>query len=441
LISPTSGGFYDKVNWLVGAFYYYRFTPVYINNLSVPPPYTSGTLPSTDLTISNLATARTWAVFGQINWQLSDSLQLGFGIRENWDNNFSTQDAPGSTATPFTPALAKSGAGVYLINYCGQPGPPFIAPFCAANALASGTPAYSLIFPIQSRGQYSDSTPTGKVDLIWTPAPGQNFYAFYARGYKSGGANTGSLDHPTWAPEHVNDYELGWKGRLFDGHMLAQIGGYYYDYQNMQYQVYDTTANNDTTTGSVVVNLAPTTIWGFEVSEQARLGALGVDLGFSYNHSSLGNVQTLDSSRLPGAFNSPISHPQCLPGHVYPGSAPCFDYTPYLTNISGEENPYAPRITANISIDYLVQLGRDQQLDPRITYSHTDRQYASIFNTPFNLMQARNIWGASIDWIAGPWVVQLYGLNLTNSTYIIGENGSVNYGPPRQYGLSVARSF
>lgn len=442
LISPTSGGSYDKVNWLVGTYYYYRFTPVYINNYSVPPPYTDGTLPSTDLIISNLATERTWAAFGQVNWQISQTLQLQVGARENWDNNFSTQDAPGSSAVPFSPAPSTSGAGVYLINYCGQPGPPFVAPYCTAKGLAAGAAAYSLIFPIQSRGQYSDKAPTGKVDLNWTPFSGQTFYAFFARGYKSGGANTGSTDHPTWSPEHVNDFELGWKGRLFDGQMLAQVSAYYYDYQDMQYQVFDTAADNDTATGSVVVNLAPTKIWGFEFSEQARFGGLGVDVGFSYNHSSLGNVQSLDSSSLPGAFGSPISHPQCLANHTYSTTAPCFDYTPYLTNVSGEENPYAPRVTASASIDYLLPLATgDQKLDPRLSYSHTDRQYVSIFETPYNEMQARNLWNASIDWIAGAWVVRAYGLNLSNKTYIIGENGTVNYGPRRQYGLSVTRTF
>jgi iron complex outermembrane receptor protein len=442
LISPTTGDFYSKVNWLLGAFYYYRYTPVYINNLSVSAPYTVGTLPSSDLIVSNLATARTEAVFGQLNFQLTDTLQLQIGARENWDNNFATQDPQGSTAAPFSPALGPSGAGVYLLNYCGQPGFPSVPSFCAAHGLAAGTPAYLLLIPINSRGQYADSTPTGKIDLSYTPIPGQNFYAFYARGYKSGGANAGSTDHPTWAPEYVNDYEVGWKGRLFDGHMLTQVGAYYYNYQNMQYQVFDSEATNDTSTGSVVVNLAPTTIWGFEIAEQARFGGLGVNLGFSYNKSSLGNVDTLNSSALPGPFNSPINHPQCLPGHAYSSAAPCFDYTPYLTNTSGEQNPFAPKITANISVDYAFPIGiGDQKLDPRVTFSHTDKQYDSIFENAYNEMQSRNLWNASIDWIAGQWVTQVYGTNLTNQVYIIGENGTVNYGAPRQYGLRVTRQF
>jgi iron complex outermembrane receptor protein len=439
LISPTTGSFFGKVNWLVGAYGYYRYTPVYINNLSVPAPYTAGTLPNTDLIASNLATARSAAIFGQLNWQFTNTLQLQIGARDNWDNNFATQNPGPATAPPFTPELRPSGAGVYLLNYCGAAGPPI----CGANGLANGTPLYSLLVPLHSYGHYTDTVPTGKVDLNWTPVQGQNFYAFYARGYKAGGANAGSTDHPTWAPEHVNDFEVGWKGRLFDGHMLTQVGAYYYNYQDMQYQIYETQANNDTTTGSVVVNLAPTKIYGLEVAEQARFGGLGVNVGFSYNKSKLGNLQAVDSSRLPGGWGSPINHPQCLAGHSYSAGAPCFDYTPYLTNVSGEQNPFAPEITANVSVDYLFRVGAgDVTIDPRVTYSHTDKQYDSIFQNPYNLMGARNLWGGSVDFDARGYILQLWGTNLNNQVYIIGVNGAnVNYGPPRQFGLRLTKNF
>jgi len=435
LLSPTSGGIYSKLNWIAGTYLSYRYTPVYLNNFSVPAPYTAGTLANTDLIASNLATARSAAVFANVNWQFTDTLQLQVGARENWDNNFSTQN-PGPGTRSATPQLQPNGAGVYLLNYCGAAGPAI----CATNGLANGTRLYSLLVPLQSYGQFKDTVPTGKIDLNWTPTPGQNLYAFYARGYKAGGANAGSKDHPTWAPEHVNDYELGWKGRLLGGRMLTQVGAYYYNYQNMQYSVYDTQANNDTGTGSVVENLSPTKIYGIEFAEQARFGGLGVNLGLSYNKSQLGNLFAVDSSRLPGGWGSPLGHPQCLPGRTY--ATPCFDYTPYATNVSGEQNPFAPVFTANVTADYLFRVGRSGTLDPRVTYSHTDQQYDSIFQTPYNLFGARNQVNASIDYSYQQRTLQAYGTNINNQVYIIGVNGqNVNYGPPRQYGLRFTRTF
>src|SRR6185312_10058160 len=416
LLSPTSGGIYSKLNWIAGTYLSYRYTPVYLNNFSVPAPYTAGTLANTDLIASNLATARSAAVFANVNWQFTDTLQLQVGARENWDNNFSTQN-PGPGTRSATPQLQPNGAGVYLLNYCGAAGPAI----CATNGLANGTRLYSLLVPLQSYGQFKDTVPTGKIDLNWTPTPGQNLYAFYARGYKAGGANAGSKDHPTWAPEHVNDYELGWKGRLLGGRMLTQVGAYYYNYQNMQYSVYDTQANNDTGTGSVVENLSPTKIYGIEFAEQARFGGLGVNLGLSYNKSQLGNLFAVVSSRLPGGWGSPLGHPQCLPGRTY--ATPCFDYTPYATNVSGEQNPFAPVFTANVTADYLFRVGRSGTLDPRVTYSHTDQQYDSIFQTPYNLFGARNQVNASIDYSYQQRTLQAYGTNINNQVYIIGVNG------------------
>jgi outer membrane receptor protein involved in Fe transport len=72
------------------------------------------------------------------------------------------------------------------------------------------------------------------VDLNYTPTPGRFFCAFAVRGYKSGG-----IDGPgdNFKPEHVTDYELGWKGQIADGHIQTQLGGFYNDYQGMQESV------------------------------------------------------------------------------------------------------------------------------------------------------------------------------------------------------------
>ncbi|HLK71355.1 MAG TPA: TonB-dependent receptor, partial [Steroidobacteraceae bacterium] len=427
IISPTSG----KTNWLVGGFWNYRDTPVFVDNFVVTPPYQPGQQPAVLASLAFPSTNRIAAIFGQFNWQFTDTLQLQIGARENWDNNFSTQST--GAAVPGIPVTVPNGTGVYVIL---PPGPP-------CQYAVGVTPAGKCYLALSSSlaaGAFKDSVPTGKIDLNWTPVPGQNFYVFYARGYKSGGTNSGSTDHPVFNPEHVNDFELGWKGRLANGRMLTQVGGYYYNYQNMQYSLFDPQENGDTTTGTYVANLAASTIYGIEVSEQARFAGLGVNLGFSYNHSALGAVTTLPNYALPGGFGSPTTLPQCLAGHSYAPGTNCFDYTPYLVNVSGEENPFAPKVTGNISVDYMFHVGNGT-IDPRVTFSHTDAQYDSIFEVPYNLMQARNLLDASIDWVVGRWDTQVFGTNLGNQTYIIAGGDPLYYGPPRQLGLQVLFHF
>jgi iron complex outermembrane receptor protein len=419
VISPTTG----KVNWIAGAFWNYRDTPVFLNAYTVTPQYQPNQLPIIDAMLQFPSVNRIAAVFAQINWQFTDTLQVQLGARENWDNNFASNAA--NVATPGATTPGPNGTGIYLINY---------------NPGSTAPSSYTAIAPIAASGGFKDTVPTGKIDLNWTPTPGQNFYIFYARGYKAGGDNSGSTDHPFFNPEHVNDYEVGWKGRVLGGHMLTQVGAYYINYQNMQYELFDPVAQNDQQTGNYVANLAPSTIYGIEISEQSRFGPLGVNIGLDYNHSALGSVIALDNSALPPGFGNPTSLPQCLPGHSYTGGLQCFNYTPYLANVSGEQNPFAPKITANISVDYTVHLGNGT-VDPRLTFSHVDKQYASIFQDQFNLMQARNLLDASIDWVVGKWDTQVFATNLTDQTYIIAGGNPIYYGPPRQLGIQATYHF
>jgi iron complex outermembrane receptor protein len=433
IISPTTG----KTNWIVGAFWNYRDTPVFTNALVVQPQFQPNQLPGIESFGASSTVNRIAAVFGQFNWQFTDTLQLQLGARENWDNNYVFQATPTAAGPRLSTVQSPFGTGTYAIN-----NPTAGGPNTTCTAAGFLTPCYTLLTNVPASGHYKDSKPTGKVDLNWTPVPGQNFYIFWARGYKAGGVNSGSTDHPVFVPEQVDDYELGWKGRLFNGHTLTQVGAYYVNYQNMQYPLYDIEAANDTSTGNYTANLATTKIYGFEVSAQSRFGGLGVNLGIGYNHSSLGAVTTLPSYALPAGWGSPSAIPQCLPGHVYSTTPGCFDYTPYLVNVSGEENPLAPKLTANISVDYQFHVGAGT-IDPRLTYAHTDQQYDSIFETPFNLLGARNLLSGSIDWTVGKWDTQIFGTNLTNATYVIGNgNGNVvYYGNPRQIGVQATYHF
>jgi iron complex outermembrane receptor protein len=422
VLSPTGG----KVDWLAGASVFYRDTLVLSNQTNVGSPYLPNALPSSLKFGQSDTVNRFEGVFGQLDWKFTNTLQLQVGARENWDNNANPNAAPSVAAAPGTILSAPNGAGTYSLIYP------------AGSTVPSG---YKVVASgVSTAPDFTDTVPTGKIDLNWTPAPGQNFYVFYARGYKSGGVNPGSTDHPHFSPEHVNDYELGWKGRLFDGHMLTQVGAYYYNYQNEQYQLFDTQAQNDTITGNYIANLGAGTIEGFQLAEQARFGGLGINFGGDYNESKLGAAHAVNSSAFPAGFGTPLTLPQCVAGHTYIAPTQCFDYTPYATNTSGEEDPFAPRITANLSVDYSFPLGSGA-LDPRVTFSHTDKQYASIFENAYNEMGARNLLNASADYIINHWDVQLYGTNLNNETYIISGGNPLYYGAPRQYGVQGTYKF
>jgi iron complex outermembrane receptor protein len=389
-ISPDTG----RLTWVAGAASFYRNTPVYLgsNRLSLPPagPLNSGPSPETALDI--VSVTRSVGAFGQLSYRLLDTLQLQAGVRENWDNNF------------------NGGA----ISVIGPFGPLAVIP---------------------NTGQFKSSTPTAKVGLNWSPVADQFVYAFGARGYKSGGVNVAT--GLPFEDEHVNDYEAGINSRFLDGHLQTRLGAYYMVYEGMQEDIFNAKAGYM----DEVVNLANSTIKGLELSIQSRFGGLGVNLNVAYNNSRLGAVSSPNALIDGGVVASYRLPPevQAVPA-LFPASV--FNYAPYVENISGEQNPYSPKLTANASVDYAILVGPGT-IRPVVSFSHTDKQFASLFqNDNFYMMPARNIWDVSGSYEEGSWLTQVYAKNVTNSVYVSGYSGNTEYyGAPRQIGLRVRKSF
>ncbi len=404
LISPSTG----KLTWIAGGTWFYRNTPVrdnaYLSNNTGGPPFPAPAAGFMQQQLDINAAQRTMGAFGQISYQLADPLQLQVGARENWDNNFNGYDS-------------------HI----------FIYPNAGTAPLPPGTPG--IYVPLN--GYWKDSVPTWKVDLNYTPLPGQFFYGFVTRGYKSGGVNAGSS--VGFSPEHVTNYELGWKSTLLGGHVKTDLDVYYINLDNLQQPI-----TLQATGGGGVTNVGASTIKGFEASVEGHLGGFNALVSLAYNDTALGPVSLIATYRLPGGSGN--NQPQCPAANIVLTSCNLpgyFNYNPYLVNLSGGANPFSPKVTVNAQVDYGILLGNDYTLRPRLIYSHVDKQYASVFqNDNYFLMGARDLLNASLNLEKGPWMVQAYGTNLTNKTYVSAYNGNfVYYGDPLQYGLQVSRTF
>ena len=177
VLSPTMW----RTSFVAGAIFNYRFTPARNFIQSFLPPYSVAT-PQT--TLADFATTvRGEGIFGNVVFQWTPTLQATLGLRENWDNEF------------------NGGLGSIITS----PSPPL--------------PVAS-VRQVLSAGQAIDNRPTGKVGLNWAPNAMDYFYVFAARGYKAAGVATSGV---TFLPEEINDYELGWKGKFSDGHLLTQL--------------------------------------------------------------------------------------------------------------------------------------------------------------------------------------------------------------------------
>ena len=281
--------------------------------------------------------------------------------------------------------------------------------------------------PINDSQSASFSGWSGKVALDWTINEQNFLYAFAASGFKPGGLNVPvgfGLPAP-FTEETVTSYEIGWKTRMFDGHVHMQLNGYYNDYRDFQvivgypaFPVFGQELNVPNTT----------TIYGFEAQVQAVFGDLSLDFGLGTSNSSIGQFYATDPRVVAFAPCDPKTGPE---------SASCI-------NLKGNEQTYAPDFTFNVGAQYEIAVGDGDTLTPRLSYSHVSDQWATLFENEArgDKVGARNIWNAQLAWQRGSLVWSLYGTNITDEHYVGALNSGLRFaGAPAQYGLRMLKTF
>lgn len=103
-------------------------------------------------------------------------------------------------------------------------------------------------------------------------------YATYSKGFKSGGFDP-TAPGQAYQPEKLTDYEGGIKTTFLDNKIRANVGGFYYDYTNLQ-------VNQVIGTSSITTNAGTARIYGAEAELSAvPTDALKLDVSLSYLHA------------------------------------------------------------------------------------------------------------------------------------------------------------
>jgi iron complex outermembrane receptor protein len=372
LVSPEEG----RLNWIAGAFWREETLDFPQNDGFVVldhQNYIPG-VPVRELIIEWHTPRTTAAVFGQVGYQLTDSLQVEIGARYNYFR---------------------------------------ISEEVLLAILPDFPPPFSFFLP--AFNGYSEDTVTGKVALNWQFSDNHFFYAFVATGNTTGGVSVVATN-PDFKNQLTTDYEAGWKGTLFDGHLLTQVGFYYNDIKRYQAFTFDATSQRQT-----FQNLdGDSENYGVEATAQAVFGALSFDFGISLADSELGSGVLID------------------------------DVTAQAIDVEGNTIPFTPEYTYFVGAQYQFALPGGMTLTPRIDYSSVDEQTV----TP---VDRRGIGGVRIDRIEDhenvnlrltlateEWSVIGYVTNATDEDYIEAHGGSyINAYPnsPRQYGVRLNYTF
>jgi len=325
------------------------------------------------------------AAFGQATWSITDRFDLTAGLRWTEDSRDFTpnQIVVRNIATPFptgTPTLPNVTASIKSDDF---------TPLVNVK--------YKLTDSISAYATYSQGFKSGgftqRVFPPLIPAPGQNPADVI----------------PSFDPETVETYELGFKSQLFDNRVRLNASAFTTDYQ-------DTQINVQVGIAPTTQNAAAATIKGFEVEFEAALSeAFRLNFGAGYLDAK---YDALDATVDPR-----ITLNNSLPG--------------------------VSKWTTSAGASYRHDMGNNGSLTARADVSYRSEFFFDANNevgedgyTILNL-------GLTWDSANGDWAASVFGTNVTDEVYGLAgasilEPGGFNqtlFARGAEWGASITRNF
>jgi iron complex outermembrane recepter protein len=339
-----------------------------------------------------------WAAFGAINWDISDSFELRAGVRYTVDSKELTVEDYWNTG--FVPC--------------------FLQGKCNLAQLAAQEPDGDL------SASPEDKKFSWDISGTWKLNEDVNLYARVATGYRgssiqsAGAFNAKSVA----APETSTSFEAGIKADFWDNRARLNANVFYYEVKDQQL-----TAVGGSGNANILLNAEKSTGQGFELDFQAYLtDSLLVTLGTGYNDTEIQDKNLAVSV----CAQCTVTDPLDINGKAL---------------IDGNTLPQAPKWTHNLTARWGMPVGDGAEF-----YVHTDWVYRSKVN--FFLYESVEFTGASYvegglrigyNWNQGAYDVALYGRNITDELAILSGidfnnlTGMIN--EPRTVGVEFKAGF
>jgi iron complex outermembrane receptor protein len=361
-------GSYDRMNWIVGLYYFTEDG----NNVN-----------TLDFTVSNFRSGgkfdnEAWAGFAQLTYDLTDDWHLTVGGRYTDEEK---------SFLPDQIIYNNYYAGISNVVPPGNPLAALDAPFLQAG---------ERILPLLEKTvDISEFTPMA--NLAWDVTDDAMLYFSYSEGFKSGGftqrvfppivapftapAGTPDIDLiPTYDPEFADVMELGFKLALLDNRLRINGAIFHTDYEELQVQVFNSVA-------PVTQNIGEASIDGFEVEIAAAPGN-----GWFIEAS----LALLDAE---------------------------YDSIETQTTLIRENDDFEriPDTQAALGVSKEFTMGDSGTIVARVDWSYRSDTFNDAYNTPFLETEAYDLINASVRWsnAADDWSVILSGNNLGDEEYLV----------------------
>lgn len=401
------------VDYVIGAYYFWQIVKGY-GATRYGPAAALWNLPAANQTIADAALngfeanststpeTRTFALFGQTDWHLSDALTLTTGLRwthEKKSGAFSQFWVDSADLSAFTPTQVT-----------------------AINAIRT---QFNPVTSFSTR--FSENNLSGLVTLNGKIAPDASVYATYSRGNKSGGLNLTALPvgiAPEVAPEKVDAFELGVKSQFLDRRATFNAAAFWTEIRDYQTAITEQVANT-VTFRQYIANIP-----------KVRSRGVEGDLAFrvSDNLSFTASASYTDAKYVKYA-----NAPQAVENLNLGG----------IQDLSGKPLSGVPKFAWSIGADGSTPLGELGGRELSL-YAHTDYAHRSSFNTSatnsawaqvpgFGIANARI--GLKTD--DGLFDLSVWARNLLNEDYFLNLSAAntgvvtAQVGEPRTYGVTL----
>jgi len=417
--------------------------------------------------------------YAQIDWNVTHTIKLTGGIRYTQDWKHGTEEArfvsmgvdpyaavPG-LAGLFTPAIMGAALPAFDLTQALTDFPTATNPgtgkgICSVASIATSGPFDGAAVRCLSD---KSSAVTGTAGIEWTPDDETLVYARYNRGYKAFALNAGWVGYSAEAaPEHVNDYEVGFK-KTFNHNFILDVDGFYYDYSNDQVPVGIPVGAINL---SQFINIPKAVSDGVEVEAIWNpIRDLSLTLTYGLDHTSISSSCSAAQVAMLEA-NPSTTYGGCVidaadPFAVAAGAKPVGAAVPlsgyFYQSIKGNELPQAPENKVAFNATYTMRF-QPGNLILSGSFIWKDKSYAEPFERTFyeapswNQVDLRLTWSGDHD----RYEIVAYVKNMFNSIgydaaadgyYILAPQGSASAAsvssydltPPRQYGMEFHYKF
>lgn len=400
----------NVIDWTVGAYYFWQTIRGYGASAygSAAPNWF---VPAVNPAISNAAlngfetrsysepATKSYALFGQATWNVSDALSLTGGLRYTHEKK----------------------NGVYRQAWVAGTDLSTLAPADAAAATA----IRNQFNPVTSyTAATKDDSVSGLATLSWKVAPDILVYGSYSRGSKSGGLNLTNIPNgaaPEVKSETVDNFELGFKSTWLDRSLTFNAAAFWTDVSDYQTAITE-----------------PTAIGNFiqYISNIPKVRSRGIEGDLSYAPSKWVNL-TASASYVEATYRDYRNAPQAPERNA--ALVPTQDLT-------GVQLGGVPKFTYSLGADVAQPVGGNGIE----IYGHADFSHRSSFNTSssnsryaqvpgYGLLNARI--GIRTD--SGLWDISVWARNLTDKQYFQALNAGAfgfvtgTIGDPRTIGVTL----